>query len=132
MSCSPVTDLARLTVALLACLPLAARGQPAGDAARGAALFVEARCSACHLPGQAASGRGPDLRGLAGRPVFAVAGYADYAPGLSGDRRVWSTATLDAYLADPRGFVPAAHKSRGVADAQQRADLVAYLLSLAP
>lgn len=132
MSCSSASDRAHLALALLACLPLAARAQMEGDAARGAVLFVEARCAACHLPGSAASGRGPDLRGLAGRPVFAVPGFADYAPGLSGDPRIWNPATLDAYLADPRGFAPAAHKSRGVASAQQRADLVAFLAGLAP
>jgi cytochrome c len=41
---------------------------------------------------------------------------------------VWDEATLDAYIADPESIVPGTRMSAPpVRDAQDRADLIAYL-----
>lgn len=41
---------------------------------------------------------------------------------------VWDAATLDRFLADPRGLVPGTKMGfAGIADAAERADLIAYL-----
>ena len=44
---------------------------------------------------------------------------------------VWDAKTLDAYVANPQAVIPGnTMPFSGIADAKQRADLVAYLLTL--
>ena len=46
-------------------------------------------------------------------------------------RITWNSKTLDAYVADPQKAVPGnVMPFSGVADAKQRADLIAYLGTL--
>ena len=44
------------------------------------------------------------------------------------DGKIWDDATLDAYLADPNGVVKGTKMAfAGLKDAQDRADVIAYL-----
>jgi cytochrome c len=97
----------------------------AGDTRTGKSDFVI--CSACHslVPGK--NGYGPTLHGLFGRKAGSVPGY-NYSPAMKKSDVVWSDATLFKYLANPKAFIPGDKMPfPGIADAQQRRDLIAYL-----
>ena len=97
--------------------------QAAPDAARGEQLYV--RCMACHA--LAADRVGPHHCGLIGRRAGSVAGF-DYSPAMKRSGIVWNDKTLDRFLAKPLAMVPGTTMTYdGVADAQERADLIAYL-----
>ncbi|MFQ5563490.1 MAG: c-type cytochrome [Parvularculaceae bacterium] len=102
-----------------------------GDATAGAALFK--KCRPCHSVEPGSKKVGPSLYGVVGRTPGALEGYK-YSPamiafGESG--AVWDGATLFRYLAGPRDLVP---KTKmifpGLANPQDRANVVAYLSSL--
>ena len=96
-----------------------------GDAAKGEKVFV--RCKACHVVDQEQNRVGPHLVGLFGREAGAVEGF-NYSDALKNADIVWDEATLDAYLADPRGYI-AGNKMAfpGLKKEDERADVIAYL-----
>jgi cytochrome c len=101
-----------------------------GDAARGERAFQ--RCYACHSvePREKASLQGPSLYRIIRRPAAAIAGfeYSDAMRAKAVAGLVWDAVALDRYIADPEGVVPGTRmNSPPVRDAQERADLVAYL-----
>jgi cytochrome c len=100
----------------------------AGDPARGA-LAYEARCGGCHSV--AADRIGPRHAGIAGRRAGSVPGF-DYSPALQRSAVVWKADTLERWLADPETLIPGQRMSYSLADRAMRADVIAYLLSLAP
>jgi cytochrome c len=129
-----------LALAALCALPLSAQTTDpplaGGDPARGAELFSD--CSGCHQIGEGARNRiGPHLNNLFDRPAGSIAGFA-YSKAMQRmgtDGLVWTYRTLDAYLENPRALVSRTRMSYpGMADAGDRADLMAYLrtLSAAP
>ncbi|HHH89025.1 MAG TPA: c-type cytochrome [Aliiroseovarius sp.] len=113
-------------VALLA-TPLAAHEH--GDPERGAELFKA--CKACHQVGEGAKNRvGPVLNGIFGRPAGAVEGfrYSRAMNRMAADGLVWTWDTLDAFVENPKQMVSRTKMSyRGMKDAQDRADLLAFL-----
>ena len=101
-----------------------------GDAARGERVFQF--CFSCHAvdPAEKATLQGPSLYRIIGRPAAAIAGfdYSDAMKERAAKGLVWDPATLDAYLADPESAVPGTRMSvPPLRDAQDRADLIAYL-----
>lgn len=73
---------------------------------------------------------GPNLYGIAGRQAGSLPGYP-YSDALSGSDVTWDAASLDAFLADPSGFIPESEMQRGaVSDPEMRGAIVAYLLGL--
>lgn len=87
---------------------------------------VYAQCAACHAV-TAANGVGPGLLGIVGRKSAAAPGFR-YSPALKRANLTWDEKTLDAYVADPQKAVPGnLMPFSGIADAKQRADLIAYL-----
>jgi cytochrome c len=113
MTCAVVTTLP--------CLAFA-QGSDAGKA-------VYAQCSACHSV-DGSNGVGPTLQGVIGRKAGSVAGFR-YSRAMKGSSIVWDDKTLDAYVADPQKAIPGnVMPFAGIADAKQRADLVAYLQTL--
>ena len=51
-----------------------------------------------------------------------------YSPAMKRSKIVWNAGTLDGFLASPLTYVPGtAMGYAGVADAEERADLIAYL-----
>lgn len=97
----------------------------AGDAKRGEQLYV--RCAACHALSY--DRVGPRHCGLLGRRAGTVEGF-DYSADMKKSGIVWSTKTLDRFIADPVGVVPGTTMTyAGIKDSRERADLVAYLAS---
>ena len=113
---------------------LASSSSPAlaeADPARGETLFRP--CRACHMIGDDAVHRvGPHLNGLVGRAIGLVPGYefSDDLVTAGTDGAVWNDATLDRFLAGPRDYFPGTRMVfRGIRDADDRADLIAYMLA---
>jgi cytochrome c len=101
-----------------------------GDAARGEKKFEE--CAACHKIERGENNLGPSLHGVFGRKAGTLADFR-YSPALKRSGITWTAATLDTYLADPQKAVPANRMPyAGLADASDRADLIAYLQKAFP
>lgn len=115
--------LATALVALAAATSLPAGAATPGDPARGEALY--ARCLACHA--LAYNRTGPKHCGLFGRRAGGVAGFR-YSPAMAHANIVWDAMTLDRFLTNPTAMIPGtAMGYAGIADAQERADLIAWL-----
>ena len=99
-----------------------------GDPANGQRVF--AQCRACHSLTDGQNRVGPHLAGLFGREAGAVEGYA-YSAALKESGVVWDDDSLDSHLAQPKDFIPGNKMGlvfpRGVQNAQDREDLIAYL-----
>ena len=113
-------------VVLAASVGICAAAHAAGDAVRGQTLYQE-RCSACHSPD--ANSVGPAHRGVYGRAAGQAPGYT-YSPALKAHKGAWNDDTLDRWLTDPEKFVPGQGMGVNVPEAQDRADLIAYLKTL--
>jgi len=101
----------------------AATAVAGGDAARGEQIW--SRCQACHALQYDRTG--PRHCGLFGRKAGSVPGF-DYSPAMRRSGIVWNAATLERFIADPLGAVPGTTMGyAGVADPQERADLIAFL-----
>ena len=95
----------------------------AGDAGSGESIYQ--RCGACHSLEHDRAG--PRHCGLFGRKAGSVKDFP-YSEGMKRSGIVWSQATLDRFLANPGEVVPGTPMAAfGVSDAQERADLVAWL-----
>jgi cytochrome c len=93
----------------------------AQDSERGREMF--AACAACHTPGK--NGIGPKLARVVSRISGSVEGFR-YS--RANARIVWDARTLDAYLSEPQKVLPGnVMPFSGIADAQKRADIIAYL-----
>ena len=109
---------------------LASGGTPAEaeDLTVGRAAFQQ-RCQMCHtVTPDERNGIGPNLRGVANRPV-ASANYA-YSAALKGYKRRWTKQELDRFLAAPSKVVPGTLMSVATPDSAQRASIIAYLSTL--
>jgi cytochrome c len=100
------------------------------DPARGEKVFLQ--CKACHVAEEGAQVTvGPNLWGVINRPVGSQPDY-DYSDSLKAIGGHWDYETLSRYLFDPKAMAP---ESRmlfdGVKSARERADLLAYLRTLA-
>lgn len=118
-----------LTVALASMLGIGASAQEIGDPERGKEVFDQ--CKGCHQVGQGAKHRiGPHLNGLFGRKA---AGLEDFRYSKSFQRAgagglEWHIETLNAFLENPRAMTSGTRMSfRGIEDATDRADVIAYL-----
>ncbi|MDI9349774.1 MAG: c-type cytochrome [Candidatus Symbiobacter sp.] len=104
--------------------------QAAGDAAQGEKIF--AKCLVCHANKAGINKIGPSLFGVMGRPVATSPGF-NYSQAMKdwGAGKKWDAARLDALVTNPRKLV-ANNKMAfpGLADANDRANLIAYLQSL--
>lgn len=113
---------------IAAALLMAAPFLQAADAARGQALY-QARCTACHSPDF--NGIGPAHRGVFGRLAGTAQGFANYSPALKRSGLIWTEANLDRWLADPEALVPGQAMGISLPDPAERADVIAFLRSLA-
>lgn len=120
---------------LLAMITLAAAAQTAaaegiGDAARGEGLF-KGQCAGCHQIGEGAANRvGPRLTGVFGRRAGSVDrfAYSKSMARMGSDGLIWTLETLDAYVQNPKALISGTRMNyKGMADATDRADLLAYL-----
>lgn len=102
---------------------LAAPGLAAGDAAKGEQLY-EQRCGGCHSVD--AHRVGPLHRNVFGRKAGSAADY-DYSPALRASSVRWDEQTLAAWLTNPEKLIPGQRMGYAVAQASDRADLIAFL-----
>jgi cytochrome c len=109
---------AKLALAL-ACSLLASTANAAPPAAFAA-------CAACHTS-DGTNGLGPSMKGVYGRKAGTARGFT-YSPAMKRAGVTWEDSTLDAFIADPQKSIPGnVMPFPGVADATQRAEIIAYL-----
>ncbi len=118
-----IMDKAIASAIFIASLLPAAHAGAAGDAQRGQVLY-QSRCAACHSIDY--NGVGPAHKGVFGRKVGSAPNFA-YSPALQQSSVVWNEKTLDRWLANPEKFLPGQKMGFTVANAKERADLIAYL-----
>lgn len=96
------------------------------DLAKGEQAFKQ--CSACHTINQGgAAGIGPNLYASMGKAHGHVAGFA-YTDALKNVPGNWTFEAMDEWLTSPRKYAPGTKMTfAGVADAQVRANLIAYM-----
>lgn len=101
-----------------------------GDAAAGKRVFV--KCLACHVVTQGQNRVGPSLYGIVGRPAGSIAGFA-YSPANKNSGITWTEDVMFAYLKNPQAYIPGTKMVfPGLPSGQDRADVIAYLKSVAP
>ena len=96
-----------------------------GDAARGETRFKD--CAACHHLEAGSNNVGPSLHEIFQRKAGALSDFR-YSPAMKRSGISWTPETLDKFIADPQGMVPANRMPyAGMANPGDRADLIAYL-----
>jgi cytochrome c len=115
--------LAAVAAVVLLLLPHAPTLGADGDPTRGEQIYH--RCQGCHAID--ANRVGPRHAGLFGRHAGSLDDY-NYSDAMRASGVVWDATTLDQFLTAPRKFIPGTKMPfAGIADAQERADLIAYL-----
>lgn len=98
-----------------------------GDASAGEQVFR--KCQACHVVDEEKNRVGPHLVNIIGRQAGAVEDYR-YSDAMMESGLVWDEATLDQYLADPKGVVKGTKMAfAGLKDEEDRRNVIAYLKS---
>lgn len=98
------------------------------DPQSGERIFRE--CQACHRVEEGVHMVGPSLYNVVGRTIGAVSdfNYSDAFAGLDG---AWTPEKIDAFITAPRDYAPGtAMTYAGLDDAEDRADVIAYLETL--
>ena len=109
---------------LLIALPANAQSVESGQ------KVFKQQCGLCHDVAAGKNRVGPSLFGVVGRKSGSVDGF-HYSDGNKNSGLTWDQATLDKYLADPRGTVPGTTMTyAGVKNEEQRRDIIAYLATL--
>ena len=71
---------------------------------------------------------GPSLHGIFMRKAGELVDFR-YSPAMKRSGVSWTPETIERYIADPQAMIPANHMPyAGMANANDRADLVAYLV----
>src|SRR6202162_5414901 len=85
-------------------------------------------CAACHSLEPPRHMSGPSLAELWNRKAGGLASFHRYSSALKSSGIVWNDKTLDQWLDDPQRLVPGNTMTfQGIKNAQQRADLLAFL-----
>ena len=101
----------------------------AQDAEAGMKVF-KSQCSICHSSLAGKNMIGPTMAGVVGRQSGQIEGFHYSAANLAA-HLTWDEATLNKYLADPKQVVPGTIMTyAGLKDDKQRANLIAYLVTL--
>lgn len=97
-----------------------------GDSGKGKKVFN--KCKACHALEAGKNKIGPSLAGIIGRPAGSAEGFK-YSDAMMNSGITWTVENIDAYLANPKGFVP---KNKmvfvGLKKEADRQNLIAYLM----
>ncbi len=97
------------------------------DAGAGARLWSQ--CRACHALEAGRNGVGPYLHGVVNREIGAVDGF-NYSGALNQAGEIWTPEALSAFIENPSVVTPGTSMSfRGIANVQDRANLIAYMES---
>ncbi len=88
-------------------------------------------CAGCHALEAGDRRLGPSLGDVFGRRAGTVPGYR-YSGALRDSGVLWNATTLDAWLANPRKFLPGTRMPfSGIRSARDRSDLIAFLERIA-
>jgi cytochrome c len=97
------------------------------DAGQGKRQFIF--CQACHTTNKGGANKvGPNLSGVVGRAAGQAKGFV-YSAAFADAGLTWDAAALDKWIENPAAMVPGTTMVfAGIRDAEQRANLVAYLI----
>jgi cytochrome c len=89
-------------------------------------------CATCHTFQKGGpNGQGPNLYGVVGRARASAPGFA-YSEAMKAKGGQWTVEDLNKFLTSPKDFVPGTKMNfQGFSKGGQRADVIAYLNSLA-
>ncbi|WP_371061088.1 cytochrome c family protein [Rhodosalinus sp. 5P4] len=95
------------------------------NASADAGEGVFRQCSACHVVDQERNGVGPHLVNVMGREIASIDGFR-YSGALP--EGAWTWEEMNAWIENPRDYAPGTSMGYGgLADDEDRADLIAYL-----
>nr|WP_294517043.1 cytochrome c family protein [uncultured Rhodopila sp.] len=102
------------------------------DPAKGEVDTKKVGCVACHTFNEGGkAGLGPNLYGIVGAPHAHMEGF-NYSAALKGHEGPWTYDELNKWLTKPAAYAPGTKMTfAGVKDPKERADIIAYLRSLA-
>ena len=102
-----------------------------GDVEAGKTAFTS-KCGICHANTKEPGGpiMGPNLVGVVGRKAGSEKDFPMYTPALKAYAAKWTDKTLDEFLKDPAGKVAGTMMPMPVPDDKERADVIAYLMTL--
>lgn len=108
-----------------------AAAEPADDVATAGLAAFEANCAVCHgVEAGEASGIGPNLHGVVGRPAASLDDFA-YSEAMAASGITWSADAIEDYIANPTERLPGTSMAGVlVSDAGDRAPIVGYLATL--
>jgi len=105
-----------------------------GDAVEGEAQFR--KCMACHSAGENAANRvGPVLNDVFGRRAGTYPGFSYSRDMVDAGKKglIWSPGTVSEWITAPRAMLPGTKMNFvGVRNDEERANIIAYLLTLSP
>jgi len=124
---APAAGTAVQAAALPPIAPLLAKADPAAGEA-----IVKKVCAVCHTFNEGGRpGVGPNLYGVVMGPRAHEEGF-NYSPGLKAKTGDWDYEALNRWLKRPAAEVPGTRMAfAGINNDQQRADVIAYLRTLA-
>ena len=121
--------LAQLVAGALVAL-LTSQPARAADVAAGEAYFHQ-HCNLCHVAAKDARAiTAPNLFGIGG--TMSGVGAFPFSNALKNAKIKWDASTLDAFLAAPTRVAPGTRMVTPIPNDTDRANVVAYLLSLKP
>lgn len=97
------------------------------DAAKGEGTYR--KCASCHtIAAGGPNGIGPNLHAIMGDEIGHGRGGFAFSADLAAHGGKWDWATMDKWLANPKGMVPGTKMTfAGIDDPQERANLLVYL-----
>ncbi len=103
----------------------------AAEVKAGQAATAKLGCVACHTFTEGGkAGLGPNLYGVVGAAHGHMEGYG-YSAALKGKEGAWTFDELNKWLTKPAAYAPGTKMTfAGVANAEQRANVIAYLNTL--
>src|SRR5260370_7947044 len=94
-----------------------------GDPKHGAKIY--GGWGACHSGEPNVDLTGPRLDGLWGKKAASAENFVRYSSALKEQGFIWDEVSLNAWLTDPKAFVPGTSMPfRGIDDAKVRSDLI--------
>lgn len=106
---------------------IAAYAALTGDAGNGRRVFT--KCMSCHVVKEGQNRSGPSLYKVVGRTAGTVENFR-YSSANAGSGVTWTEEALFTYLENPRAFIPGTIMAfPGLPKAQDRADVIAYLIA---
>src|SRR5229473_5853611 len=93
-----------ISAALIASASLVRALAAEGNPQRGAMVY--GACAACHSLELNLNLTGPSLAGLWGKKAASVANFPRYSSALKEQGFIWDDVSLNAWLTEPRAFVP--------------------------